>query len=266
MEQQLHLVEDVLLGGEGHLQVDLVELARATVGPRGLVPEARGDLEVALDAAHHEQLFELLGSLGQGVELARVQPAGHQVVPGSLGRGDGEHRGLDLEETARRKVRAHELAKARPLGQPLDQGPPAHVQVAMGEPGLLAHVAVTLDREGQHFGRRQDLEAVHVDLDLAGGQFGVDGVGRPGHHLPGDGDHALEAQSGERLESGVTGMGDELHHPRAVVAPQKGVAGRGQVGVGPCRVAQVYKEQATVVPLGRHPARQSHSRADVGRA
>jgi len=31
VEQQLHLVEDVLLGGEGHLQVDLVELARATV-------------------------------------------------------------------------------------------------------------------------------------------------------------------------------------------------------------------------------------------
>ncbi len=86
MEQQLHLVEDVFLGGESHLQVDLVELTRAAVGPRRLVPEAGGDLEVALDAAHHEQLFELLGGLGQGVELARVQPAGHQVVPGALGR------------------------------------------------------------------------------------------------------------------------------------------------------------------------------------
>ena len=144
--------------------------------------------------------------------------------------------------------------------------PPAHVQVAIGEPGLLAHLAVALDREGQHFGRRQDLEAVHVDLDLAGGQLGVDGVGRPGHHLAGDGDHALEAQSGERLEGGVPGMGDELHHPRAVVAPEEGAAGRGQVGVRPCRVAQVYEEQATVVPLGRHPARQAHSRADVGGA
>jgi hypothetical protein len=218
--------EDVLLGGEGHFQVDLVELARAAVGARSFVPEARGDLEVALDAAHHEQLFELLGSLRQRVKLARVEPAGHEVIARPFGRGDGQHRGLDLEEPAPGQVSAHELAETRPLGQPLDQRAPAHVQVAVSEPGLFAHVAVPLDRERQHVGRGQDFEAGDLDLHLPCGQLGVDGVGRSGHHGPGDGDHALEAQARQGLEGGVPGVGDELDHPGAVVAAQVGVPRR----------------------------------------
>jgi hypothetical protein len=83
--QQLHFGEDILLGGEGHLQVDLVELARAAIRPGGLVAKAGGDLEVALHSAHHQQLLELLRGLRQGVELAGVQPARDQKVPGALG-------------------------------------------------------------------------------------------------------------------------------------------------------------------------------------
>ena len=266
MKEQFHLAEYVFLGGEGHLQVDLVELARAAVGPGSLVPEARGDLEVALDAAHHQKLFELLGSLGQGVKLTGVEPAGHEVVPGAFGRGHGEHRRLHFEEPACRQVGPHELAEACPLGQPLDQRAPAHVEVAVTEPGLLAHVAVALDRERQHVGRGQDLEAGHLDLHLPGGQFGVDRVRRPGHHRPGHSDHALEAQARQGLESGVAGVGDKLDHPGTVVASQVCVPRRRQVGVGAGWVTQVYKEQAAVVPLGRHPPGQLDGGADVGGA
>ena len=49
-EEALDDVEDVLLLGEGHLQVQLIELAGAAVGPGVLVPEARGDLVVAVEA------------------------------------------------------------------------------------------------------------------------------------------------------------------------------------------------------------------------
>ena len=79
-EQRLYLAEHVLLGGERHLQVDLVELTRAPVGPRRLVPEARRDLEVAVDPPDHQELLELLRGLRESVELARVQPAGDEVV------------------------------------------------------------------------------------------------------------------------------------------------------------------------------------------
>ena len=42
--------EDVLLLDEAHLDVELVELARRTVGARVLVAEAGRDLEVAVEA------------------------------------------------------------------------------------------------------------------------------------------------------------------------------------------------------------------------
>ena len=42
--------EDLVLRRVGHLDVELVELARRAVGARGLVAEARRDLEVAVEA------------------------------------------------------------------------------------------------------------------------------------------------------------------------------------------------------------------------
>ena len=72
-------IDHVLLIDEGHFHVKLGEL-RLAVGAQILVAEAAGDLEVAVEAGHHQQLFELLRALRQGVELARMHPAGHQVV------------------------------------------------------------------------------------------------------------------------------------------------------------------------------------------
>ena len=52
--QRLDQLEDVLLLDEAHLEVELGEL-RLAVGAQVLVAEAAGDLEVALEAGHHEQ-------------------------------------------------------------------------------------------------------------------------------------------------------------------------------------------------------------------
>ena len=68
--------KDILLGGEGHLHIKLVELSGGAVGPGVLIPEAGGDLEVAVEAGGHQQLLELLRGLGQGVEFAGVFRAG----------------------------------------------------------------------------------------------------------------------------------------------------------------------------------------------
>ena len=65
------VVEDVFLRDEAHLEVELVELARQTVGARILVAEAGRDLEIAVEAGDHQELLVLLRSLRQGVELAR---------------------------------------------------------------------------------------------------------------------------------------------------------------------------------------------------
>ena len=93
----------VVLLHEGHLKVDLGEI-RLPVGPQILVPEAAGDLDVAVEAGDHEHLLEELGALGQGVEAPRMDSGRHQIIPGALRGAAGEDRGLDLYEAVLREV------------------------------------------------------------------------------------------------------------------------------------------------------------------
>jgi hypothetical protein len=65
--------EHIVLVGEAHLGIELHELV-LPVGAQVLVAQAPGDLVVAIDAAHHQQLLEQLRALGQGVERAGRLP------------------------------------------------------------------------------------------------------------------------------------------------------------------------------------------------
>src|SRR5207244_8826017 len=104
-------LEHVLALYEAHFEVELGEFGLA-VGAEVFVAEAACYLEVAPDAGDHEELLELLGRLGQGVELAGVHAAGHQVVSRSLRGALDEDGGLDLEEVAGVQVIADELDEA----------------------------------------------------------------------------------------------------------------------------------------------------------
>ena len=75
--------EDVVLGDEAHLEIELIEFARRTVGAAVLVAETRRDLEIAVEARHHDQLLELLRRLRQRIELSRDSGA---TAPGSRAR------------------------------------------------------------------------------------------------------------------------------------------------------------------------------------
>jgi hypothetical protein len=67
-EKLLDEVQDLVLGGVAHLEVELGVLWLA-VAALVLVAQGRGDLEVPLEAGDHQELLELLGGLGQRVEL-----------------------------------------------------------------------------------------------------------------------------------------------------------------------------------------------------
>ena len=97
LEQAVDHVEHVLLLDERHLHVELGELGLA-VGAEVLVAEAARDLEVALEAADHQQLLEELRRLRQRVPGAAHEPARHEEVARALGRRAGHDRRLDLEE------------------------------------------------------------------------------------------------------------------------------------------------------------------------
>ncbi len=96
----LHPGHHVFLADEAHLQVQLGEL-RLAVAAQVLVAQAAGDLEVAVEAADHEQLLELLRTLWQRVDVAGLQARGHDEVARPLRRGLDEQRRLDLHEAGR---------------------------------------------------------------------------------------------------------------------------------------------------------------------
>ena len=155
---------------EAHLDVELHELV-LTVGAQVLVAEAAGDLVVAVDARHHQQLLEQLGRLRQRVERARLLARRHEELAGALGRRRHEHRRLDLDEA---------LGVHRPAERAVDGGADAQValhplaaqvEVAVLQPDVLVDVVgAGVDRERRRRRHAQHLDLALADLDLAGRQ------------------------------------------------------------------------------------------------
>ena len=82
-----HLFEglkDVFLFHEGHFAVNLREF-RLAVCAQVFIAEAFGDLEISVNACHHEELLEGLRALGQGIELSLVHSGGHDEVSCAFG-------------------------------------------------------------------------------------------------------------------------------------------------------------------------------------
>ncbi len=167
--------QHVLLGGEGHLHVQLVELAGGTVGTGVLVPEAGGDLEVPVKAGGHQQLLELLGSLGQGVELAGMVPGRHQVVSRALRRRSGQNGGGDLQEA----LLGHEPAQLRHhLAAQNDialDGRVAQIQEPVLEAGIFVRLLGLVDLKGQLVVNTlaKHLDLLRNHLNFTGGKLGV---------------------------------------------------------------------------------------------
>ena len=88
--------QNVLALDERRLNIDLCKF-RLTIGPQIFIAETACDLEVAVEAAAHEQLLVDLRRLGQRVELARMYTARHQIIARPLRRRLRENRSLEFE-------------------------------------------------------------------------------------------------------------------------------------------------------------------------
>jgi hypothetical protein len=97
-EHGLDRREDLVLRDERHLDIQLIELSRRPVGAGVFVSKARGDLEVAVETGHHQELLELLGRLGQGIELPGMDAARYKVIAGAFGGARRENRRLKLQK------------------------------------------------------------------------------------------------------------------------------------------------------------------------
>ena len=234
---------DLVLVEEGHLQVDLGELG-LTVSPQVLVPEAPGNLEIAVKAGQHQQLLILLGGLGQGVELAGVDAAGHQIVPGALGGGLGEDGGLDLQEPVLVKVVPGDLGDLVPGGDGLLHLRAAQIQIAILQAQHVVGLGVLHDLKGRGLRFGQQAQLGDIDLDVAGGDLVGLGLALPDQ--TGGSHHILRAEGGGLVKDVLGG---------AVVKGQLDEAGA---------VPQVHKDQTAQVPLPLDPAAQGDGLARVG--
>ena len=233
---------DLLLGQERGLDVDLRELGLA-VGAQVLVAEALGDLVVAVEAGHHQQLLEQLRALRQREELAFVDAARHQVVARAFGRALGQHRRLDVDEAVLVEEFAHLHRDPVAQHQVLLHRRAAQVEHAVRQPRRLRQVVV-VELERRRDARVQHLELVAQHLDLAAGQVRVVGAGRARAHLADDLQAELVAHVLGRIANivGAVGVADDLHQAFAV--------------------AQVDEDDAAMVAPAMRPAHQRDGLAE----
>ncbi len=199
--------EDFVLGGVAHFDVELVELARGTVGAGGFVAEARRNLEVAVEARNHEKLLEHLRRLRQSVELAAMDAARHQIVARTFRRGCRENRRLELVETLRPHLFAQKAYDLRAQNDVVVQLFAPQIEVAV----LQAHVLGFVGFLVRHVnwgdgGGGFHHELVRFDFDFARGKIGVDGVGGAELHLARHGDDALQMSLLHKTEEGSRGV------------------------------------------------------------
>ncbi len=233
----LDRVEHVVLRHEAHLEIELIELARRTVGAGVLVAEAGGDLEIAVETGDHKQLLEHLRRLGKRVELARMHPAGHQIVARALGRACCQDRRLELGEALVDHPAAqagNHLAAQQHVGVNLFA---AQIEEAVFEADILGIVLLARHRHRQLFGARLHGHGAGINLDLAGREIGVHSPLPAPLHFAVDGDDALDPQAFQQCQRRTVGIGDDLGH--AVM------------------IAQIDEQHPAMIALAVDPARQS---------
>jgi len=239
-----HVLEngaDLLLAEEARLAVDLRELGLA-VGPQVLVAEALGDLVVAVEARHHQELLEQLRRLRQREEHAVVHAAGHQVVARALRRALGEHRRLDVDEALAVEVLAHLQRSLVTQHQVLLHLRAAQVEHPVRQARDLGQVLV-VELERRRHARVEDLQPLAQHLDLPADEVGVGRTLGPRTHQAADLDAELVADLlGGAEHLGPVGVTHHLHQTLAV--------------------AQVDENDTAVVAAAVDPAEQGHGLAD----
>ena len=242
-QHRLDRREHVLLGDEAHLDVELVELAGRAVGAGVLVAKARRDLEIAVEARHHDELLELLRRLRQRVELAGMNARRHQEVARAFRARRRQDRGLELEEALLLHAPPQRVDDGAALHDVAVQPLAPQVEEAVFEADVLGIFLVAEHRHRQFAGRPQHLDLGGEDLDGAGRQVRVVGAGRARAHPAVDPDDPFRAQLFRGLEGRRIRVG---HHLGEAVM-----------------VAQIDEQQAAMVADAVTPARKPDGGTDL---
>ena len=106
LENAFHHVDYIVFLNERHLDVNLSKLG-LTICAKVFIAEATCNLVIALNAANHQHLLELLRALRQCIELAGVRTGRNNIVTCAFRSGVCQDRRFNLKEAALVKSRAH---------------------------------------------------------------------------------------------------------------------------------------------------------------
>ena len=222
----------------------MIELARQAISSRVFVAEARRDLEVTVEARHHQQLLVLLRRLRQRVELAGMNARRHQEVAGAFRRRRREDRRLEFEESGLLHPRTHRVDDGAAGHDVLVQLLAAKIEEAVLEPDFLGVFLIAEHRHRQFACLAQHFDLVDEDFDGAGRQFRIVSALGAAAHLAVDLHHPLGTQLLGETESLGIRIDHALRH--SVV------------------VAQIDEQQSTMVADTVTPAGQPDLLANVG--
>ena len=144
-----HLLEEVnhvILMNERHLAVYLCKLG-LTVGSEVFVTETFGYLEVAIEAAHHEQLLQCLRTLWQSIELSWVHSRWHDEVACTLGCRANEYWCLHFDKLSGVEEVAYENSHLVTQLQIASHDGTSQVKIAIFHSEVVASVGVVLHLE-----------------------------------------------------------------------------------------------------------------------
>ena len=164
----------------------MIKIAIETVGTRVFITEAGGDLEIAVDTTHHEELLKLLRSLRQGVEFAGMETGRDEKVASTFGGGVGENWGGDFGEIVVIHIIANKTIKFGTALQNILHGGATKVEITILETkffGRFFAVVVSVDWEWLGFVEKSEL--VNNEFDFAGGDVGIDELGSALAHFAG---------------------------------------------------------------------------------
>ena len=239
----LHRREHVLLLDKTHFNVELIKLARQAVGARVLVAKTWRDLEVAVEARHHQQLLVLLRRLRQRVEFSGMNARRHQEVARAFRRGRRQDRGLEFEEALLLHPLAHGIDDGAAGHDVLVQLLATQVEEAVLEPDVFRIFLLAEHRQRQLGRRPQHLDLADIDFDRPGRQFRVVGAIGTAAHLAVDPHHPFRAE-----------LFDVLERRRVRVGHALGDA---------VMVAQIDEQHAAMVADTMTPAGKTGGLADV---
>ena len=185
-------IQDILLLYERHLAVNLGKL-RLTIGAKVLVAEAFYDLEITIKTADHQQLFQNLRALRQGVERTRIHAAGYYEIASSLRSGIHQNGCFNLQEALFVQVTTYLKGHFVSQLQVLPDAGTTQIQVAILHSQVIAAIRLVLNGKRRCYSRIKHVEFRHVNLYLAGRQLGVFRLTL--NHLTGYLQHELASQA-----------------------------------------------------------------------